>query len=88
MLIFIYRYPDNPGACTLEDFKKYPLYDGNFDISGMQASYPGGRQVKVGCNVGYSGFFKLLCVEGKWQHRGTNCQRKLTFTYEYHLFPV
>uniref|UniRef100_A0A3P9CI13 Complement factor H n=1 Tax=Maylandia zebra TaxID=106582 RepID=A0A3P9CI13_9CICH len=61
-------------ACTLEDFKKYPLYDGNFDISGMQASYPGGRQVKVGCNVGYSGFFKLLCVEGKWQHRGTNCQ--------------
>uniref|UniRef100_A0A3P9CI19 Complement factor H n=1 Tax=Maylandia zebra TaxID=106582 RepID=A0A3P9CI19_9CICH len=74
MLIFIYRYPDNPGACTLEDFKKYPLYDGNFDISGMQASYPGGRQVKVGCNVGYSGFFKLLCVEGKWQHRGTNCQ--------------
>ncbi|XP_039902236.1 complement factor H-like isoform X4 [Simochromis diagramma] len=65
---------DNPGACTLEDFKKYHLYDGNFDISGMQASYPGGRQVKVGCNVGYSGFFKLLCVEGKWQHRGTNCQ--------------
>ncbi|CAI5637020.1 unnamed protein product [Oreochromis niloticus] len=65
---------DNPGACTLEDFKKYHLYDGNFDISGMQASYPGGRQVRVGCNVGYSGFFKLICVEGKWQHRGTNCQ--------------
>uniref|UniRef100_A0A669DPL8 Complement factor H n=1 Tax=Oreochromis niloticus TaxID=8128 RepID=A0A669DPL8_ORENI len=40
----------------------------------MQASYPGGRQVRVGCNVGYSGFFKLICVEGKWQHRGTNCQ--------------
>nr|XP_043900780.1 complement factor H-like [Solea senegalensis] len=62
--------------CTLEAFLKGPLYDSNFDITGMDASYPGGKQVRVSCSVGYSGFFKLLCVEGKWQPRGKKCEPK------------
>ncbi|KAG7513304.1 hypothetical protein JOB18_004355 [Solea senegalensis] len=60
--------------CTLEEFVNGPLYDSNFDISGLDPSYPGRKQVSVSCRVGYSGFFKLLCVEGKWLSQGTRCQ--------------
>ncbi|XP_071388058.1 complement factor H-like [Centroberyx affinis] len=60
--------------CTLQDFLSSRLYDSNFDITGLAATYAGGTQVRVGCNVGFAGFFKLLCVEGKWQSRGANCQ--------------
>ncbi|KAF3835462.1 hypothetical protein F7725_028020 [Dissostichus mawsoni] len=52
--------------CTLEQFLNGPLYDPNFDTSGLAATYSGGKQVRVGCNVGFSGFFKLVCIEGKW----------------------
>ncbi|XP_074523966.1 complement factor H-like [Halichoeres trimaculatus] len=62
--------------CTLQDFISGPLFDSNFDTTNLEASYSGGRQVRVSCNVGYSGFFKLICVEGKWQSRGTKCQAK------------
>ncbi|XP_037625434.1 complement factor H-like [Sebastes umbrosus] len=60
--------------CTLQQFLNGKLFDSNFDTTGMEASYSGGKQVRVSCNVGYSGFFKLLCIEGKWQSRGTLCQ--------------
>ncbi|XP_044056186.1 complement factor H-like isoform X2 [Siniperca chuatsi] len=60
--------------CTLEQFINGPLYDLNFDTTDLEASYVGGKQVRVGCTVGYSGFFKLICVEGKWQSRGNKCQ--------------
>ncbi|XP_008293902.1 complement factor H [Stegastes partitus] len=62
--------------CTLEQFLNSRAYDSNFDIIGLEASYAGGKQVRVGCNVGYTGFFKLICVEGKWQTRGNKCQPK------------
>ncbi|XP_074491200.1 complement factor H-like isoform X2 [Sebastes fasciatus] len=60
--------------CTLRQFLNGNLFDSNFDTTDLEASYPGGKQVRVSCNVGYSGFFKLLCIEGKWQSRGTPCQ--------------
>ncbi|XP_040896644.1 complement factor H-like [Toxotes jaculatrix] len=60
--------------CTLQQFLSGPLYDSNFDTTGLEASYPGGKQVRVSCSIGYSGFFRLVCVEGKWQSRGTRCQ--------------
>ncbi|XP_039984433.1 complement factor H-like [Xiphias gladius] len=60
--------------CTLEEFLNGPLYDSNFDTTTLDATYSGGRQVRVGCNVGFSGFFKLVCVEGNWQSRGSKCQ--------------
>ncbi|KAI9517664.1 hypothetical protein NQZ68_004886 [Dissostichus eleginoides] len=62
--------------CTLEQFLNGPLYDPNFDTSGLAATYSGGKQVRVGCNVGFSGFFKLVCIEGKWESRGTICNPK------------
>ncbi|KAM7011939.1 complement factor H-like [Tautogolabrus adspersus] len=62
--------------CTLEQFLKSNHYDTNFDTSSLEDSYPGGKQVRVGCNVGFSGFFKLICVEGRWQPRGTKCQAR------------
>ncbi|KAK5869526.1 hypothetical protein PBY51_024235 [Eleginops maclovinus] len=62
--------------CTLQQFLNGPLYDQNFDTSGMADSYSGGRQVRVGCNVGFNGFFKLTCVEGKWDSKGTICKPK------------
>ncbi|XP_041646754.1 complement factor H-like [Cheilinus undulatus] len=60
--------------CTLQQFLESSFFDENFDTSSLEASYPGGRQVRVSCNVGFSGFFKLICVEGKWQKRGTKCE--------------
>ncbi|XP_078114520.1 complement factor H-like [Sander vitreus] len=62
--------------CTLEQFLNGPKFDSNFDTTGLQTSYPAGKQIRVGCNVGYSGFFKLTCVEGKWESKGTVCQPK------------
>ncbi|XP_059197828.1 complement factor H-like isoform X2 [Centropristis striata] len=59
--------------CTLQQFITGEYYDSNFDTTGMADSYPGGKQVRVPCNVGYSGFFKLVCIEGKWESRGTKC---------------
>ncbi|KAI3368487.1 hypothetical protein L3Q82_025500 [Scortum barcoo] len=60
--------------CTREAFLNGPLFDPNFDTTTLDARYPGGKQVRVGCNVGYSGFFKLICSEGKWISRGNVCQ--------------
>ncbi|XP_071342393.1 complement factor H isoform X12 [Trachinotus anak] len=63
--------------CTLANFINGNRYDRNFDTSGLESSYPPGKQVRVGCNVGYTGFFRLVCLEdGKWSYKGTNCQRK------------
>uniref|UniRef100_A0A3B4XWK4 Complement factor H n=1 Tax=Seriola lalandi dorsalis TaxID=1841481 RepID=A0A3B4XWK4_SERLL len=33
-------------------------------------------EVRVGCVVGYTGFFKLQCMRGRWQSIGKICQRK------------
>lgn len=73
-VFLVFSYPTD---CTLQSFLDGPLYDSNFDISDLAASYPGGKQVRVSCSVGYSGFFRLICVEGKWQPRGNKCQRKI-----------
>uniref|UniRef100_A0A8D3B9S7 Sushi domain-containing protein n=1 Tax=Scophthalmus maximus TaxID=52904 RepID=A0A8D3B9S7_SCOMX len=62
--------------CTLDQFVKGPLYDSNFDTTDLEASYPAGKQLRVSCNIGFSGFFKLLCVEGEWHPRGTKCQAR------------
>ncbi|XP_071059127.1 complement factor H-like [Pseudochaenichthys georgianus] len=62
--------------CTLEQFLNSPLYNKNFDTSGLAATYSGGKQVRVGCNVGFSGFFKLICVEGQWDSKGKICTLK------------
>lgn len=59
------------------DFVSSSKYDSNFDITGFETKYPSGKQVKVGCKVGYSGFFKLICVQGNWDSRGSACQGKL-----------
>ncbi|XP_051929500.1 complement factor H-like [Hippocampus zosterae] len=62
--------------CTLEDFLNGRLYDSNFDTTGLEAKYLDGQQVRVRCNVGYGGFFRLICTDGRWQSRGTRCQPK------------
>ncbi|XP_057696961.1 complement factor H-like isoform X2 [Corythoichthys intestinalis] len=62
--------------CTLEDFQNGPLYDSNFDTTNMENKYQSGQQVRVGCTVGHSGFFRLICADGTWQSRGTKCQPK------------
>ncbi|KAM3620376.1 uncharacterized protein V6R79_022250 [Siganus canaliculatus] len=61
-------------ACTREAFVKSKLYDANFDLTNLADSYNSGKQVRVSCAVGYSGFFKLICSSGKWQQRGSKCQ--------------
>jgi len=66
-----------PTECTLRQFLNSNLYDPNFDTSGLAGTYDGGKQVRVGCNVGFSGFFKLICTEGKWESKGTRCTREL-----------
>ncbi|XP_069543619.1 complement factor H-like [Brachyistius frenatus] len=60
--------------CTLEMFLNSNMYDSNFDTTSMQDSYTGGNQVRVGCNVGFSGFFKLTCTDGGWISTGNKCE--------------
>ncbi|XP_043986327.1 complement factor H-like isoform X3 [Gambusia affinis] len=62
--------------CTLEQFKKSRHFDLNFDISGLQATYSGGKQVRVPCNPGYTGFFKMICSEGRWLSSSPKCEVK------------
>ncbi|XP_053287467.1 complement factor H [Pleuronectes platessa] len=68
------RSQDPPDGCTLQDFRNGPLFDSNFDTTGLEARYPAGKQIRVSCSIGYSGFFKLSCVEGEWRTRNTKCQ--------------
>ncbi|XP_068599700.1 complement factor H-like [Brachionichthys hirsutus] len=62
--------------CTLQEFLNSREYDGNFDTANLQDNYPSGQQVRVGCNVGYSGFFKLICTQRGWTSKGRQCQAK------------
>lgn len=62
-----------PADCKREDF----LYDSNFDTSNLERTYPHGREVRVYCKTGYSGFFKLVCTDGVWTSKGKLCKRKL-----------
>ncbi|XP_054914133.1 sushi, von Willebrand factor type A, EGF and pentraxin domain-containing protein 1-like isoform X2 [Poeciliopsis prolifica] len=62
--------------CTLEQFIKSAHFDSNFDISGLGATYSGGKQVRVPCSSGYTGFFRLICSEGNWMTAGKKCEPK------------
>ncbi|XP_053177933.1 complement factor H-like isoform X3 [Scomber japonicus] len=62
--------------CTLEAFINSRKYDLNFDTTELESSYALGKQVRVGCNVGFSGFFKLICLETGWKTVGSKCQAK------------
>ncbi|XP_068175663.1 complement factor H-like [Antennarius striatus] len=62
--------------CTLQQFQNSDRYDRNFDTANLQDVYDNGQQVRVGCNIGYSGFFKMICAKGKWEFKGSKCQPK------------
>ncbi|XP_014881828.1 complement factor H-like [Poecilia latipinna] len=62
--------------CTLEQFLNSRHFDSNFDVSGLDATYSGGKQVRVPCSVGYTGYFKLICTEGTWMPSGRKCEPK------------
>ncbi|XP_061682050.1 complement factor H-like [Syngnathoides biaculeatus] len=63
--------------CTLENFRNSPLYNSNFDTTNLETKYQNEDQVRVGCTVGHSGFFRLICKAGRWESHGTTCQPKL-----------
>ncbi|XP_037553857.1 complement factor H like 3 [Nematolebias whitei] len=60
--------------CTLEQFLKGPNYNSHFDTTSLEETYAGGRRVRVPCNVGYTGFFRLVCTEGNWEPFGSTCE--------------
>ncbi|KAM4549476.1 complement factor H-like [Odontesthes bonariensis] len=64
--------------CTREEFLKSQHYDSNFDTTALEETYVGGSQVRVYCNVGFSGFFRMICSENGWSPtRGSStCQPK------------
>ncbi|XP_014846401.1 PREDICTED: complement factor H-like [Poecilia mexicana] len=62
--------------CTREQFLNSRHFDSNFDVSGLDATYSGGKQVRVPCSVGYTGYFKLICTEGNWIPSGRKCEPK------------
>ncbi|XP_061153328.1 complement factor H [Syngnathus typhle] len=62
--------------CTLEAFRNGPLFDANFDTTGMEDKYQNKQQVRVSCAVGHTGFFRLICNDGTWDSRGIKCQPK------------
>ncbi|KAM6921959.1 complement factor H-like [Xenentodon cancila] len=62
--------------CTLQQFLEGAAYDSKFDTTVLEAVYPAGKQVRVPCITGYTGFFKLICTEGNWKTVGAKCQPK------------
>lgn len=68
-----------PIDCTLDQFLKGPSYNSYFDTTGLEARYEGGRQVRVPCIVGFTGFFRLICTEGNWKPVGSQCERTLLY---------
>ncbi|XP_034036699.1 complement factor H-like [Thalassophryne amazonica] len=62
--------------CTLQQFINSDLYDSSFNTTNLEASYTDGKTVRVSCNVGFNGFFKLVCSKGKWLSRGSKCKLK------------
>ncbi|XP_041861266.1 coagulation factor XIII B chain-like isoform X2 [Melanotaenia boesemani] len=64
--------------CTLAEFKSSPHFDQNFDTSTLASTYPGGSSVRVPCKIGYTGFFKILCLDTGWTPApgNRNCEPK------------
>merc|ERR1712212_109048 len=65
--------------CHLASFVSGDHYDTNFDVTGLKDSYILGSTVRVPCNVGYQGFFKLLCLSDvgvRWVPQGSKCEPK------------
>ncbi|TNM88127.1 hypothetical protein fugu_006348, partial [Takifugu bimaculatus] len=60
--------------CQRESFLSSRLYDSNFDISTLDSTYADRREVRVPCNIGHSGFFKLVCNNGEWTSKGKPCR--------------
>ncbi|XP_029684605.1 complement factor H isoform X17 [Takifugu rubripes] len=60
--------------CQRESFLRSRLYDSNFDISTLESTYANRREVRVPCNIGHSGFFKLVCNDGEWTSKGKPCR--------------
>ncbi|XP_067454258.1 complement factor H-like [Thunnus thynnus] len=61
-------------GCQLSAFLSSREYDSNFDTSNLQTSYPRGKNVRVSCHVGHSGFFRMLCGENGWTYQGSKCK--------------
>ncbi|XP_055077528.1 complement factor H-like [Periophthalmus magnuspinnatus] len=60
-------------GCTLTSFKDSGHFDENFETSNLRENYASGDSVRVPCKVGYRGFFKLTCNNGKWSPQGNLC---------------
>ncbi|XP_056133530.1 complement factor H-like [Lampris incognitus] len=60
--------------CTRDNFISGNLYNSNFDTSKLDATYPLGSQVRVGCSIGFTGFFKLFCTLEGWKSVGSICE--------------
>ncbi|XP_075901175.1 complement factor H-like [Nelusetta ayraudi] len=75
-LVHILRLVQSQGThCTVQQFKQNQrYYDDNFEISNLAESYPDQQSVRVGCKVGYSGFFKMTCSRDQWTYKGNKCQ--------------
>ncbi|XP_061594581.1 complement factor H-like [Cololabis saira] len=62
--------------CTVQQFKESSDYDLKFDTTVLEPEYTNGKQVRVPCISGYTGFFKLTCVGPHWRTTGSKCQAK------------
>ncbi|XP_044218658.1 complement factor H-like [Thunnus albacares] len=63
-------------GCQLSEFLSSNYYDSNFDTSNLETSYPYGKNVRVSCHVGHSGFFRMLCSEKGWSYHGSKCKAR------------
>lgn len=62
------------GPCFLASFTGSSLFDEHFDITRLSQSYDPGATVRVPCQRGYQSFFKLICTDNGWTHRGEKCK--------------
>ncbi|XP_028300805.1 complement factor H-like [Gouania willdenowi] len=60
--------------CTLQDFLNSNKFDKAFETANMKERYANEHEVIVPCQIGYNGYFKLICKDGTWDSIGDKCQ--------------
>ncbi|XP_062308828.1 coagulation factor XIII B chain-like isoform X2 [Osmerus eperlanus] len=76
-ILVSWMYTVSVGAqgCKIDDFNA--LNKEGFTTHNLQKEYPVGSKVRVLCQTGYEGFYKMECREdGTWFSQNEDCKRK------------
>ncbi|XP_046905458.1 complement factor H-like isoform X2 [Hypomesus transpacificus] len=75
LVSWMYTVSVEAQGCKIDDFD--PINKEGFTTHNLQKEYPVGAAVRVLCQTGYEGFYKMKCAEdGTWSSQNEECKRK------------